>query len=68
MKELNIPADRVIRHYDSCGKRCPANMIREPEIWTDFKKAVQGMQKDKDYEKAVQILVDANIIGSPAAW
>lgn len=68
MKELNIPADRVIRHYDSCGKQCPAKMLREPKLWTDFKKAIQGVQIDKDYEKAIQVLVEANIIGSPATW
>ena len=68
MKELNIPADRVIRHYDSCGKQCPAKMLREPKLWTDFKKTIQGIQMDKDYEKAVQNLVLEGIIGSPAAW
>jgi N-acetylmuramoyl-L-alanine amidase len=68
MKELNIPVDRVIRHYDSCGKQCPAKMLREPKIWTDFKKAIQGIQMDKEYEKAVQNLVLEGIIGSPAAW
>lgn len=68
MKELNIPVGRVIRHYDSCGKQCPAKMLRETKIWTDFKKAIQGVQIDKDYEKAIQVLVEANIIGSPASW
>ena len=68
MKELNISADRVIRHYDSCGKQCPAKMLREPKLWTDFKKAIQGVQMDKDYEKAVQNLVLEGIIGSPVAW
>lgn len=68
MKELNIPADRVIRHYDSCGKQCPAKMLREPKLWSDFKKAIQGAQKDEEYEKAVQNLVLEGIIGSPAAW
>ena len=68
MKELNIPADKVIRHYDSCGKQCPAKMLREPKIWTDFKKAIQGVRMDKEYEKAVQNLVLEGIIGSPAAW
>ena len=68
MKELNISAHKVIRHYDSCGKQCPAKMLREPKLWTDFKKAIQGVQMDKNYEKAVQNLVLEGIIGSPAAW
>ena len=68
MKELNIPVDKVIRHYDSCGKQCPAKMLRDPKIWTDFKKAIQGVQMDTVYEKAVQNLVLEGIIGSPEAW
>ena len=68
MKELNIQSDNVIRHYDSCGKQCPAKMLREPKLWTDFKKAIQSIQKDSEYEKAIQVLVESNIIGSPAAW
>ena len=31
MKKYNIPADRVIRHFDVNGKACPA-------YWTNFKK------------------------------
>ena len=68
MKELNITVDKVIRHYDSCGKQCPAKMLREPKIWSDFKKAIQGVQIDKEYEKAVHNLVLEGVIGSPAAW
>ena len=68
MKELNITVDKVIRHYDSCGKQCPTKMLKDPKIWLDFKKAIQGVQMDKDYEKAVQNLVLEGIIGSPAAW
>ena len=68
MKELKIDVNHVIRHHDSCGKQCPAKMLREPKLWIDFKKALQGIQKDEEYEKAVQMLVGINIIGSPAAW
>ena len=68
MKELNIPADRVIRHYDSCGKQCPAKMLKDPKIWSDFKQAIQVEKTDEEYEKSIQVLVEANIIGSPAAW
>ena len=24
MSELNIPADRVVQHYDVCAKNCPS--------------------------------------------
>ena len=42
MKELNIPADRVIRHYDAKGKYCPRAMMDNPELWTAFKEALAG--------------------------
>lgn len=51
MKELNIPADKVIRHYDSCGKQCPAKMLRESKIWTDFKKALEKDEHKVEKQK-----------------
>lgn len=32
MKELNIPVERVVQHYDVCGKDCPS-VIRERGDW-----------------------------------
>ena len=55
MKELNIPVDRVIRHYDSCGKQCPAKMLKEHKIWSDFKKALE-----KDEHKVEQQKIELN--------
>lgn len=38
MKELNIPAERVVRHYDASGKNCPASMSNNDwAYWQDFK-------------------------------
>ena len=45
MKELNIDADHVVRHYDASGKQCPEIMLRFPELWDDFK--MQISQPDK---------------------
>lgn len=42
MAELNIPADRVIRHYDAKGKYCPRKMMDNPALWDDFKNSIQG--------------------------
>lgn len=35
MKELNISAERVVRHYDASRKKCPASMNEEK--WREFK-------------------------------
>lgn len=38
MKELNIPIDRVVRHYDASKKNCPQTMASNNwREWIDFK-------------------------------
>lgn len=38
MSELNIPFDRVVRHYDASHKNCPASMSKNNWAeWYDFK-------------------------------
>ena len=39
MKQLNIPAERVVRHYDASRKNCPASMTKDNwKAWEEFKK------------------------------
>ena len=41
MKELGIPADRVVRHYDASRKNCPSTMSASGWAkWQEFKKAI----------------------------
>lgn len=37
MRRYNVPASRVIRHYDVTGKLCPEPWVRNPGLWQDFK-------------------------------
>ena len=38
MQELNIPAERVVRHYDASRKNCPASMNDGKwTLWSTFK-------------------------------
>lgn len=42
MRELNLPLERVVRHYDASGKICPAHMSANSwEAWRDFKDNLQ---------------------------
>lgn len=42
MKELNIPAERVVRHYDASRKNCPGSMKSENwGLWNYFKQRIQ---------------------------
>lgn len=36
MGRYNVPADRVVRHYDVTGKDCPAPMVQNPALWEQF--------------------------------
>ena len=41
MKELNIPVERFVRHYDASRKNCPASMSGNNwELWSKFKEAL----------------------------
>lgn len=46
MQKFNIPADRVIRHYDVSGKHCPGVSGWIPPLgestWAKFKSAITG--------------------------
>lgn len=38
MRELNVPIDRVVRHYDASRKNCPQTMASNNwQEWTEFK-------------------------------
>ena len=46
MKELNIPAERVVRHYDASRKKCPASMSgNDWAYWQDFKNRISGSEE-----------------------
>ena len=44
MKKYNVPAERVIRHYDVTGKICPNPYVYNTGTytWDAFKKAISG--------------------------
>ncbi len=44
MKQYNIPADRVVRHYDVSGKLCPAPWRHDNwALWSTFKKRLSNL-------------------------
>ena len=70
MTELNIPAERVVRHYDASRKNCPASMSSDGwGLWWKFKTQLkeENMSKFKDIsgnfaEKDIKELCDMGII------
>ena len=60
MKQYNIPANRVIRHYDVCGKLCPEPWVRVPSEWTEFKRLISEPEKKEDTEVVETIKITVN--------
>lgn len=47
MAELNIPIDRVVRHYDASRKKCPVSMsVNNWAYWQDFKNRISANEGD----------------------
>ena len=47
MVELNIPPERVVRHYDASRKNCPASMSNNDwAYWQDFKNRISTDKGD----------------------
>lgn len=69
MAELNIPADRVVRHYDASRKNCPASMsFNNWAYWQDFKNRLLTDEGDltmSQYEELKKEIEDLkSVIGS----
>lgn len=46
MGRYNVPADRVVRHYDVTGKDCPEPWVRDESKFTTFKKRLTERVED----------------------
>ena len=47
MKELNIPLEHVVRHYDASRKNCPASMSKNGwALWNTFKNKLSENEED----------------------
>ena len=63
------PTQAIIRHYDVSGKECPKYYVRCEDEWKRLKEDVsRAMDKDEELERAVKVLQEKGIIGSPEVW
>ena len=42
MKQYNIPAANVVRHYDASRKQCPLYYVKNSSEWTKLHKTITG--------------------------
>lgn len=51
-EKLNISADEVddcvLRHYDVTHKKCPAQMVKDPDEWKELKNMIKDILNDKE--------------------
>ncbi len=66
MAELNIPPERVVRHYDASRKNCPASMSNNDwSYWQDFKNRISesedlSMSQYKELKREIEALKNEN--------
>jgi len=71
MKELGIPKERVIRHYDASRKNCPASMSANNWAkWEKFKEAIamEEMTELTEVNDIVWELAHRGIITDSKLW
>ena len=64
MKKLDIPIDRVVRHFDVSGKLCPASMADNDWVkWKEFKKLLTVKSTETKVEPPKKYgVVNANML------
>ena len=68
MKELNIPIENVVRHYDASHKKCPASMSANNwELWKKFKELI-ALKEITSVNDIVWELAQRGIISDKALW
>lgn len=71
MVKYNIPAERVIRHYDVTGKTCPEPYVRDVAAWQQFKSALTAPAAPPDLTTVNDIvweLEHRGILTNKALW
>jgi len=63
MPQVWLGSERVVRHYDSSGKHCPATMLDHPEMWDDFKRQIKNTGTSEPVRKE-DAKVDALKVGT----
>lgn len=59
MKKYNVPASRVLRHYDVTGKVCPAPYVHNTtqHTWKEFQTAISRKEREIDWLEWIKKLL-----------
>lgn len=53
MSRYGVPPERVLRHYDVTGKRCPAPWVDDLGAWAEFKTMLEVEEVTEDQVRAM---------------
>lgn len=66
MQQYDIPAERVVRHYDVTHKNCPEPFVKHPEQWEAFKaKLYKASYWAEPY---LDRLIKEGVVQDPSFW
>lgn len=69
MHNLNVPLQKVVRHYDGSRKNCPNIFSKDNwKLWNKFKEEVEKKYNEIKIDKDLEIMQKAGIINSPKYW
>ena len=69
MAELNIPIDRVVRHFDASGKNCPESMSGNNwALWNTFKAQLIASTELTSVNDIVWELAHRGIVSDKGLW
>ena len=67
MIELDIPADRVLQHYDVCSKNCPSQ-IRAIGKWDEFKARISNSSTSSTCSTSSRVSVKTEVPYTPGLY
>lgn len=59
MAKYKVPIDRVIRHYDVTGKRCPEPFVADEKAWQNFKSQLTNTKPTEAEDD--EVVTESNI-------
>jgi N-acetylmuramoyl-L-alanine amidase len=68
MKQYGLELDKVLRHFDITGKKCPEPWVRDENQWNDFKARLindNNIKEDIEFNTCVDQLIKDNVMTKP---
>lgn len=68
MEKFGIDKNHVCRHYDVTKKNCPAPLVKDEELWTNFKNKLEKSKEITDIKTALDFLEKNGRVTNRLYW